>query len=175
MRKKVEEKKEFNLEEAFALWKQTGKNGEYLKGKTTSECGDCEIWGFYAKEKKNEKQPDLTICKKLDSGKMEEIAVLWATKDDTYFAYDEFEKVDVLKELGKTKYSIQRSKGLGENTAEMMSKTTMNPATRRLVAITPAEAAATARMFDTLLGDDLPARKAFIAAHGAEYMKTADL
>jgi DNA gyrase subunit B len=57
----------------------------------------------------------------------------------------------------------------------MMSRTTMNPATRRLVAITPAEAEATARMFDTLLGDDLPARKAFIAAHGAEYMKSADL
>ena len=57
-----------------------------------------------------------------------------------------------LKELGKTKYSIQRSKGLGENTAEMMSKTTMNPATRRLIAITPAEAEATARIFDTLLG-----------------------
>ena len=97
------------------------------------------------------------------------------TKDDTYFAYDEFEKVDIIKELGKTKYSIQRSKGLGENTAEMMSKTTMNPATRRLVAVSPAEAEATARIFDTLLGDDLPARKAFIAAHGAEYMKDADL
>ena len=97
------------------------------------------------------------------------------TKDQTYFAYDEFEKVDILRELGKTKYTIQRSKGLGENTAEMMSQTTMNPATRRLIAITPAEAAATARMFDTLLGDDLPARKAFIAAHGAEYMKTADI
>lgn len=97
MRKKVEEKKEFNLEEAFALWKQTGKNGEYLKGKTTSECGDTdiwgiytpsecgdtEIWGFYAKEKKNEKQPDLTICKKLDNGKMEEIAVLWETDNKT--------------------------------------------------------------------------------------------
>ena len=50
MRKKVEENKEFNLEEAFALWKQTGKNGEYLKGKTTSECGDCEIWGFSTRE-----------------------------------------------------------------------------------------------------------------------------
>ena len=97
------------------------------------------------------------------------------TKDDTYFAYDELEKVDIIKELGKTKYSIQRSKGLGENTAEMMSKTTMNPATRRLIAVTPTDAEHTAVMFDTLLGDDLPARKAFISAHGAEYMKTADL
>ena len=97
------------------------------------------------------------------------------TKDETYFAYDEFEKVDILKQLGKTKYTIQRSKGLGENTAEMMSQTTMNPASRRLIAVTPTDAELTAVMFDTLLGDDLPARKAFIAAHGAEYMKDADI
>ena len=97
------------------------------------------------------------------------------TKDETFFAYDEFEKADILKQLGKTKYTIQRSKGLGENTAEMMSLTTMNPATRRLVAVTPTDAELTAVMFDTLLGDDLNARKAFIAAHGAEYMKTADI
>ena len=97
------------------------------------------------------------------------------TKDETYFAYDKFEKVDILKQLGKTKYTIQRSKGLGENTAEMMSQTTMNPASRRLIAITPTDAERTAVMFDTLLGDDLPARKAFIATHGAEYMKDADI
>ena len=97
------------------------------------------------------------------------------TKDETYFAYDEFEKVDILKQLGKTKYTIQRSKGLGENTAEMMSQTTMNPASRRLIAVTPTDAERTAVMFDTLLGDDLPARKAFIATHGAKYMKDADI
>lgn len=72
-----EETKTFDLEEAFALWKQNGKNGEYLKGRTTSECGDTEIWGFYRKDKENDKQPDISICKKLDNGKMEEIAVLW--------------------------------------------------------------------------------------------------
>ncbi len=97
------------------------------------------------------------------------------TKDKTYFAYDEFEKVDIIRELGNTKYTIQRSKGLGENTPEMMSETTMNPATRHLVAITPTDAEHTAVMFDTLLGDNLPARKAFIADHGAEYMGNADV
>jgi DNA gyrase subunit B len=51
----------------------------------------------------------------------------------------------------------------------------MNPASRRLIAVPPADAEMTAVMFDTLLGDDLPARKAFIAAHGAEYMKDADI
>ncbi len=97
------------------------------------------------------------------------------TKDKTYFAYDEFEKVDIIRELGKTKYSIQRSKGLGENTPQMMSETTMDPSSRHLVAVTPTDAEHTAVMFDTLLGDDLPARKEFIAVHGAEYMRNADI
>ena len=97
------------------------------------------------------------------------------TKKETLFAYDEFEKAKILKELGDTKYTLQRSKGLGENTAAMMSQTTMNPATRRLIAITPAEAEATARMFDVLLGDDLAGRKAFISEHGRQYMKVADI
>ena len=96
-------------------------------------------------------------------------------KDETYFAYDEFEKADILRELEGKKYTIQRSKGLGENEPEMMWKTTMNPASRRLVAVTPTDAAATELMFDTLLGDNLPARKQFIAEHGSEYMKAADI
>ena len=97
------------------------------------------------------------------------------TKDETFFAYDEYEKADILKELGNKKYSIQRSKGLGENEPEMMWKTTMNPATRRLVAVTPADTEETNRIFDTLLGDNLPARKEFIALHGKEYMKDIDV
>ncbi len=97
------------------------------------------------------------------------------TKGKTYFAYDEFEKAKILKNLGDTRYTLQRSKGLGENTPQMMSETTMRPETRRLVAVTPTDAAATAVMFDTLLGDDLPARKEFIALHGKEYVKDADL
>ena len=97
------------------------------------------------------------------------------TKSKTYFAYDEFEKTKILNQLGNTRYTLQRSKGLGENTPTMMSETTMHPATRRLIAVTPADAAETARIFDTLLGDDLPARKEFIALHGKEYVKDADL
>ena len=96
-------------------------------------------------------------------------------KDESYFAYDEFEKVDILRKLEGQKYSIQRSKGLGENEPDMMSKTTMNPASRRLIAVTPTDAAQTELIFDTLLGDNLAARKAFIAEHGSEYMKDADI
>ena len=97
------------------------------------------------------------------------------TKDQTLFAYDEFEKAAILKKLGNQKYTLQRSKGLGENAADMMWETTMNPATRRLIAVTPTDAAATERIFDTLLGDNLPARKQFIVENGEKYMKDADI
>ena len=96
-------------------------------------------------------------------------------KDKIYFAYDEFEKAEILSKLGNQKYTIQRSKGLGENEPEMMSQTTMHPATRRLIAVTPTDAAKTEEIFDTLLGNNLPARKEFIAANGSKYMKDADI
>ena len=41
-------------------------------------------------------------------------------RDRTYFAYTEPEKAEFLKRIGGAKYTIQRSKGLGENDAEMM-------------------------------------------------------
>ena len=96
-------------------------------------------------------------------------------KKDTYFAYNDREKAEVLATLGDQKYTIQRSKGLGENDPEMMSLTTMNPVTRRLVRVDPAAAEATAEMFDILLGDNLNGRKEYIAAHGAEYLEMVDL
>ena len=96
-------------------------------------------------------------------------------KDKTFFAFNEQEKVEILKKIGDQKCTIQRSKGLGENEPEMMWETTMNPATRRLVAVTPTDARETASMFEMLLGDDIQGRKRFIAEHGAEYMKDADI
>ena len=97
------------------------------------------------------------------------------TKDHTYFAYTEPEKAAFLKEIGDQKYTIQRSKGLGENDPEMMWLTTMNPASRRLIQVRPDEAAETARVFDLLLGDNLAGRKEHIAAHGAEYLDELDV
>ncbi len=97
------------------------------------------------------------------------------TKDETLFAYDEFEKAEILKKLGNKKYTLQRSKGLGENEPEMMWKTTMNPETRRLVSVSPADAAQTEFIFDTLLGDNLASRKKFITENGSRYMKDIDV
>ena len=97
------------------------------------------------------------------------------TKDNVYFAYDEVEKERYIKEIGEQKYTIQRSKGLGENEPEMMSLTTMNPATRRLIKVMPDSAEQTAAIFDILLGDNLQGRKDFIVEHGAEYLDQLDL
>lgn len=93
----------------------------------------------------------------------------------TYFAYDEKEKLEILSKLGDTKYTIQRSKGLGENQPDMMNLTTMNPETRRLIKIMPQDAERTAQMFDMLLGDDLQGRKDFISENGYMYLDEADL
>ncbi len=97
------------------------------------------------------------------------------TKDMTYFAYDENEKNEIIAKIGDKKYTLQRSKGLGENQPEMMNLTTMNPETRRLIKVMPSEAEATANMFDLLLGDNLQGRKDFIADYGYMYIDEADL
>ena len=96
-------------------------------------------------------------------------------KDKSYFAFDETEKAAILKKLNGKKVTIQRSKGLGENEADMMWETTMNPATRRLIRVEPEDAKATSDMFDLLLGDNLAGRKEYIAENGHEYLEFADI
>lgn len=97
------------------------------------------------------------------------------TKTETYFAYTEQEKEKFISKIGKEKYTIQRSKGLGENEPEMMNLTTMNPKTRRLIKVMPEDAEKTARIFDVLLGDDLSGRKEYIVENGHLYLDAIDV
>ncbi len=97
------------------------------------------------------------------------------SKNKMYFAYTEKEKSDILKKIGNQKYILQRSKGLGENEPEMMSLTTMNPDTRRLIKVMPADVEETANMFNLLLGDDLQGRKEHIAMFGGDYIDLVDV
>ncbi len=95
--------------------------------------------------------------------------------DKTWFAYSDKEKNDIVKTLEGKKYKIDRSKGLGENDPDMMWLTTMNPATRRLIRVVPEDVAATAEVFDLLLGDNLQGRKDHIAENGYKYLEMADI
>ena len=96
-------------------------------------------------------------------------------KDQTYFAYNEKEMDEIKEEIGDQKYTVQRSKGLGENEAGMMALTTMNPKTRRLIKVTPDDAQKTSEMFDLLLGDNLEGRKEYISDYGHLYLDAADV
>ncbi len=96
-------------------------------------------------------------------------------KGKTWFAYDEREKNEIVEGFAGAKYTVQRSKGLGENDPEMMWMTTMNPETRRLIRVMPEDAERTAQIFDLLLGDDLAGRKAHIAEDGAKYLDMLDI
>lgn len=94
---------------------------------------------------------------------------------ETYFAYNEKEKAEIIEKIGNKKYTLQRSKGLGENTPGMMWQTTMSPQTRRLIAVTPTDAVETAHMFDVLLGDAIQERKRYIIENGHMYISEADI
>ena len=97
------------------------------------------------------------------------------SKSGTRFAYNEREKTEHLKEIGNAKYTIQRSKGLGENDPGMMSLTTMHPDTRRLIRVMPEDATRMAEVFDMLLGGDLSGRKNHIAENGHKFLDLADI
>lgn len=95
-------------------------------------------------------------------------------KDKTYFAYTDQEKNMLIKDI-KGNYTIQRSKGLGENDPDMMWETTMNPKTRKLIQVVPEDATETQEMFELLLGDNLTGRKSFIVTEGHKYLDLADM
>jgi DNA gyrase subunit B len=96
-------------------------------------------------------------------------------KDKTWFAYSEKEKAEITEKLQGKKYTISRSKGLGENDPEMMWMTTMNPATRRLIKVMPEDVVNTQTVFDLLLGDNLTGRKEHIVENGYKYMEMVDV
>ena len=140
-------------------------------------CTDADVDGFQIRTLL------LTMIYRLTPTLIEEGKVFIAesplyeitTKKQIYFAYDESEKEQFLKEIGDEKFTIQRSKGLGENEADMMNFTTMNPDTRRLIKVMTDDAEKTAEIFDILLGENLQGRKDYIVDHGAEYIDNLDV
>jgi DNA gyrase subunit B len=97
------------------------------------------------------------------------------SKGKSHFAYNDSERDEIIKKLGDAKYVVHRSKGLGENEADMMWLTTMNPETRRLIKVVPEDSEKTSHWFDLLLGDNLAGRKDFIAEEGHRFVDFADV
>ena len=96
----------------------------------------------------------------------------------TYFAYTEDEKEKIMTKLHNLGYSdskikVQRSKGLGENDPEMMSVSTMHPATRRLlqVELNEEKDPECTAVFNALLGDDIEMRRTLVQ----EYFSMTDV
>jgi DNA gyrase subunit B len=65
----------------------------------------------------------------------------------------------------ESKVSIQRYKGLGEMNANELAETTMDPKTRVLLRVTVDDASEADRIFDILMGTDVPSRKSFIQSN----------
>ncbi|NCO33946.1 MAG: type IIA DNA topoisomerase subunit B [Armatimonadetes bacterium] len=81
------------------------------------------------------------------------------------YAYDEAERENLLKEIGKKNISVTRFKGLGEMNSEELRETTMDPEKRTVLQVTLHDAIEADEIFSVLMGDQVEPRKAFIENH----------
>jgi len=109
---------------------------------------------------------------------------------DIRYAYTDQEKAKVIKDMGgdatedvddepeseenpeedevkakTSKIGVQRYKGLGEMNSDELWETTMNPAARVLKQVTVEDGVEADKIFDILMGTDVPSRKTFIQSN----------
>lgn len=93
------------------------------------------------------------------------------SKDESYWVANDEERVKLLSELKakkKTPKNVQRFKGLGEMNPDQLWETTMNPESRSLKQITIEDMEEADKIFEVLMGSDVPPRKKFIQTHSQE-------
>ena len=88
---------------------------------------------------------------------------------ETFWALDELDRDRIVAALPKNaRPEVMRFKGLGEMQPEELRRTTLDPATRRLLRVTIGDGPETDRILTELMGKDVEARFKFIMEHAAQ-------